>query len=139
MKEIGIRDAQAWDESFIYATWLNSYKNNSPHAKRIRHDVFFKNHHDIVEKILADERTKVLIATLKDDPNVTLGYAVFNSDTIHYLFVKEAWRQLGIAKALVEAGGPSLAPVKFTHWTYIIGDMVLKYPDFIYNPYDVPR
>jgi hypothetical protein len=126
------------DEAFIYATWLRNYKSSSYFAKRIRHAVFFSGHKKVIEFILAKPQTTTLIAHPKDDPNTMLGYLVcemVEKPTVHFTFVKEAFRKMGILRRLMEAAEIADPTFTFTHWTFPVDELIGKYPDLVYNPY----
>jgi GNAT superfamily N-acetyltransferase len=61
------------------------------------------NYHSIVEKLLYARLVKV--ACLKDDEDTIVGYALMSNDetTLDWVFVKRAWRTIGIAKSLVSS------------------------------------
>lgn len=123
---IAIRRARAYDVPFIFSSWLRSYK-----ACRDRHvaqAVYFKEHHKLIDALLRD--ATVLVATPQDDPDTILGWSVKSGDTLHYVYVKEAFRRLGIGKALVgEFDQHSHLTPYFVKW--------LEHTKYIsiYNPY----
>jgi predicted GNAT family acetyltransferase len=127
------------DEAFVYSTWLRNYKHSSYFAKRIRPVTFFAGHHNIASHILKKESVKVFVACPKDDIETILGYLVCEPDSdkqiIHFVFVKDAFRGLGVARALVEASQIDINKIHFTHWTYPVDEFIRKYPDIIYDPY----
>jgi len=44
----------------------------------------------------------VLIACISDEPNTVLGYAILSGTTLEWVYVKELFRNQGIAKLLVK-------------------------------------
>ncbi len=87
---------------------------------------------NIIDTILSDQLTQVLVACLKDDPNVILAYLVYEPDVIHYAYTKGAFRRLGLAKALVQDSyRHHQIPIRlsFTHQTRMVRDIILKYKD----------
>lgn len=108
MKDLIIREAEAGEENFIYNSWLHSYRS-SHFARPIESRTYYKFHHAVIERILARPTCSVLIATHKDTPTIILGYMVLDSltsPTIHFVYVKQPFRRLGIAKALLEQCRP---------------------------------
>lgn len=95
-----IRQATKEDEAFIYATWLRSQYFGNTWFKQMEKDAFFDNYKNVVAARLAS--SLVLVSCLESDPEVVLGYAVYSPDktTLHWIYVKRAWRQLGIAREL---------------------------------------
>lgn len=53
---------------------------------------------------------------------------------IHFIFVKSAFRQMGIAKVLCK--GIDLTKAIATHWTHSMDWIYKKYPTIIYSPYN---
>lgn len=103
------------DTAFIYSTWLRGlYFGNSwpkevfqdPRApidlyREIDADLFFNYYHEVIEKIISRKPTKISVCVLKEDEDVILGYSVSEPKILHWVFVKDAWRKLGIAKDLI--------------------------------------
>jgi predicted GNAT family acetyltransferase len=91
------------DEALIYATWLRGLYHSNTWYNLIEKNVFMENYHRVIEHILYNENTKITISCLKDSPSTILGYSVTTKDdlTIHFIFVKTAWRKIGIAKDLI--------------------------------------
>ena len=56
MIEVEISVANKKHESFVYATWLHSFKYNSYFCKRIKTSTFFKSHHDVINNLLFDDK-----------------------------------------------------------------------------------
>lgn len=129
-----IREAKGKDLSFIYSTWVNSYRYGSSLGKSCRNSIFFPEYNRIVDAILEKPRTKILVATTPEDPDTILGYLVHDPDVIHYVFVKEVFRKMGIARSLFHQSGRASAAV-ITHRTFEMDEILKKHPDLIYNPF----
>ena len=133
-----IRSAIPRDIPFIYETWLKSYKHDSAIGRCTRSGIFFENYRKVVDKILQDSNTDV--ACLPDDGDVILGYLVSEDNTLHYAFVKEAFRNIGISKSLLmrrTIDGIPLVPQNnftITHKTFYMEQIVDKYK-LEFNPY----
>lgn len=121
-----IRPAQESDYPFIYATWLRSQYYGSPWFKKVEKDSFFDNYKLFIKRRL--ETSTVLVSCLFSDPDVVLGYVVYTGENLHWVYVKRAWRQMGIAKEMV--------PSNITRVTSLtkMGDIASKgvYP---FNPF----
>lgn len=95
------------EKAFIYNSWLKSF-GKSAEARRMIGRVYFQGYENIINKI-KDSNAYVALALNPDDSDQILGYLVFSFDdeialsVIHYVYVKEAFRKLGIAKKLLEA------------------------------------
>lgn len=141
MTEILIRHAGPDDQNYVIATWLHHFKSNSYFAKRIRHAVYYDRQHRVISTILSRTRTQVLIAHPEGEPEVILGFLVSEDLTtyhsIHFAFVKEELRRMGIAKKLVTHAGIDPDGAHFTHWTYPVNDLINRFPGLIYDPYPI--
>lgn len=139
---IQIRLFKPEDLAFVYSTWLRNYKHSSYFAKRIKPSVFFEGHHKVLDSLFKKPELKVFIATPKDDPDTILGYIAcelateeLNRTVIHFSFVKEAFRRMGVARALCKAAQVDFTKASFTHWTFPVDEIYKKLPDMTYNPY----
>lgn len=123
------------DEAFVYSTWLKNYKHSSYFAKRIRPMVFFKGHRVLVDHLLKKESAKTLVAHPKNDPDTILGYLTFEPQVVHFVFVKDPFRKMGIATVLLRAAQIELETATFTHWTFPVDEFVRRWPGMTYDPY----
>lgn len=127
-----IRPAVGDDLSFIYSTWSRSYRYDSPVGRACKNSTFFKEYNRIIDYILSQPDTKVLVAAKPDEPNVFFGYIVGQPGILHYVFVKEAFLIHGIAKALFEELG---SPAVYTHKTMNARVILNKHPEMTFNPF----
>lgn len=126
-----IRDINDNDKNFIYASWLRGLYYGDSWFSLIPKSIFMGAYHGFIQLVLDRKNTVVKIACLKDDPDVILGYAVLTPSVkaINWVFVKKAWRTIGIAKQLV----PSEFKVA-THLTKV-GLSIASKKDIIFNPF----
>lgn len=96
-----IRPAQSDDIPFIYATWLRSYRNDSVIGMSTKKATFYDSYKLVIDQILNDTSATIRVMALEDSPATILGYAVGNGVTLHYCYVKESFRRLGLGKELV--------------------------------------
>lgn len=106
------RGAGYADEAFVYATWLRSLYYGNSTFRKIDKDRFFKTYPNVIKALLT--RSNVDVVCLEDDPEVLLGYAVYEGEALHFLYVKKAWRKLGIARMLMPGN-----VTKVTHLTKV--------------------
>jgi len=134
MTDFVIRPAMGDDVSFIYATWLDSYRNDSNIGLSVKKSVFFDNYRLVLDHILSKNTTKVLVAVKNDDPSVIFGYMVGEPDQsiLHYVFVKGAFHGFGIATALFNEMFDGSGAVVITHRTKTAQDLC---EEFTYNPF----
>lgn len=125
---ITLRNSCQADESFIYATWLRSQYYGNTWFKQIDKNIFFNNYKRVVSDYLITAH--VQIACLDSDPDVVVGYAVYSADgkILRWVYVKRAWRRLGIAKKLVDPD------VKQVSSLTRIGRMLMP-KEWIFNPF----
>lgn len=128
-----IIDGSGGARNLIYATWLRSYESSSLAAKHVPRDVFFSEHHKVLDGIF-QRGAQVKMAILAADPEVVLGWCVTAEKLVHYVYIKPAFRRRGIARALLAHIAP---PFTYTHWTHVLRDLHDKVKDCVYNPYAV--
>lgn len=127
-----IRDAKLNDKNFILATFLRGLYYGDSWFSLIPKSVFMANYKKVAETLAVSPRTTIKIACLKEDPDVIIGYSILSADyqTIHWVYVKEKWRRLGIARSLV----PS-RPTAVSHLTALGKSLLTKFDNVIFNPF----
>ncbi len=130
--EYEIRDLVADDRNMILSSWLRSFRNNGDWPRHVDSATYYANHQRIVAALL--EECDVRVAFAKDDPNLLQGWCGVDGYIVHYVFVKEQYRKMGIAKRLLEDVGGN---VVYTHWTRTVKELSLagKLQGWIHNPY----
>src|SRR6266404_2908447 len=95
-----IRDFNESDKNFVLATFLRGVYYGDSWFSMIPKQIFMDNYKKVAEYLVNTATIKV--ACLKEDPSVILGYCMLSKDlqTIHWTYVKSAWRLKGIAKTL---------------------------------------
>lgn len=118
------------DTPFVFSSWLRSYK--ASRDTRVAPQVYFHEHHKVIEAILASPSVSVTVAVSTEDPNTILGWAAMDSSkgVLHYVYVKEAFRRWGVATELVG----TLNINSYSHTTKY-GERALGSYPCIYNPY----
>lgn len=122
------------DESFLYSTWLKSYRNS---VRGCPTPIYNMGQRARINKIMASPDTNVLVACDPDTYELVFGYMVCGAgNALHYLYVKMQYRQQGIANALLTSLDASL-PIQYSHkpneiW---VERHLKNAPRFIYNPY----
>lgn len=133
-----LRDVTADDLPFIYNSWLKSFKS-SPWAKSIPTSIYYANHKEVIAKILP--KAIIMVACNPEDQSQIFGYAVFTPGRIialHYVYVKQPYRRLGIAQVLFEFARAShmrTFPMIATHVTDVWSQVLRDKWSMIYNPY----
>lgn len=126
LNTIQIRDAKKEDLPLIYSTWLLGLYHGCEWFSRIKKDSFFKNYKLVLDRLLP--RCTVKVAVLADDEDVILGYICYRDNNLDWIFVKKAWRKMGIAKMLV--------PQEITNCTHLtkVGRS-LKPKEWTFDPF----
>lgn len=137
MTDLLIRPMQPSELAYVKATWLKHYKENSEFAKPIRDSIFFPAHSQIVDNILKRHSTGVLICSHHDEPDIILGFLVYElerSPTIHYAYVIARARMMRLASEMLRAAEIG-TDFTFTHRTQDAKAIQLKYSGMTYDPY----
>jgi len=134
-KQISFRAMKSEDEPFIFSSWLHSYFASSNFCINLSKTTFYGYHHKIIEHALKE--SYVLVAYPNTDPDVILGYLVWESTPIvHYLYIKESFRDEGLATYMIHTIASDLSKLTVTHLTdSVCVEHVRKKYDLIYNPY----
>lgn len=128
-----MRPGHADDRAFVFSSWLKSYRDSMP---LVWNGTYYAGQHSLIERLLDDAQTQVVVASPIDDDLTILGWAVRSKPStlraLHYVYVKEAFRRMGIGASL--AGEFQVA----THMTRY-GQLALKGRPVVYNPYLLMR
>lgn len=122
------RDHKTEDAGFIYSTWLQGLYYGNDWFKQIDQETYFDFYNKIIRQLLFKKSAKIKVAALKEDPDVLIGYSVWRESTLDWVFVKPAWRRLGIAKRLIPEN-----IAKCTHMTKI--GKSLKPKEWEFDPF----
>jgi len=133
---IALRQAHQGDVPFIFNSWLKSYRN-SKFSKNIPTSVYFSEHHKVLEEIALNDQ--IYVACNTEDESQIFGYvAATEIDGIfllHYVYVKQPYRKIGLAKFMVESVRKKLDDLAFcTHLSNTMEKTAEKY-NLIYSPY----
>lgn len=140
---IGFRAARASDLPFIYRTWLmGAYHGNRPlkgvkvpigasldYIGSINQDDFMKSYHKYLESLLTRNDLFIYVACLHSDPDVILGFSVFQPEVLHWVFVKKDWRRIGLCNDLVPKNIKTVTG--FTR----VGEVIRKHKNLTFNPF----
>lgn len=128
-----IRPAHREDRPFIFSSWLKSYRDSLP---LVWNGTYYAGQHSLIESLLDDDQTEIVVAGPVGDDLTIFGWAVRSKPStlraLHYVYVKEAFRRMGIGAFL--AGEFQVA----THMTKY-GQLALKGRPVVYNPYLLMR
>ena len=127
-----IRDAVGTDLPFIYSTWSKSYRYDSALGKSCRNSIFFPYFNRVMDWILSQDDTQVIVAADPANPNVVYGYLITQPNIVHYAFTKEAFQRWGICLSLMQKAG---MPQTYTLKTFMCKPIVGKHPEMDFNPF----
>ena len=119
-----LRIARPEDRNFIAASWYENYFKGGECLVRARAD-----YNDavapIIDQLIIAATAHVAFAPAY--PDEILGYIVFHGTTLHFVYVRHAFRRWGIMKSLMQ-------PFAFSHHTFStkLGKKLLKSQ---YNPF----
>ena len=144
---------QAIDEdlNFIYHSWLKSYRaswaRGSNPVRHMNKEIYYDNQKEVIAYLL--DNSFVLVAHNPQDSNQIFGYIVAQPTSqgigiIHYCFVKQPFRNLGIATMLLneakaQVGHNPTMPMACTHATGVFHGVLSKKYNIMYNPYLIYR
>jgi ribosomal protein S18 acetylase RimI-like enzyme len=101
-ENVVLRDGTELDDNFIYSSWLKSYKRS---AGPIPFRWYYKIYQTVLDRLFKRPPIKVRVACFRTRPEQIFGYVVFEEHEgtpyIHYLYIKDAFRGMGIGSALL--------------------------------------
>ncbi len=103
------------DRHYVLSSWLRSYaaKGRDSRDYGDRHSQFCDDYAPVVRSLLA--RSSVVVAGLRDTPDIIAGWMAFEGETLHYILTKPNFRRLGVARSMLEDFAS--LPVAYTHRT----------------------
>lgn len=118
-----MRDFEPGDANFILRTWLRSYRSR---LHSIPDTLYYEHQQTLIRRLAM--RSRVSIASLKNDPAFIMGFCVAEPlETAdddeplrcHFCFTKLTYRQMGIARAMLrQLGWNPLRVIHVSHWTH---------------------
>lgn len=134
--QVALREANSNDVSFIFNAWLKSYRS-SPYVKFVNQQIYFAGQHKLIENLI--KVCKVIIACNPEDSEQIYGFMVAEKIEsilcIHYIYVKQPFRALGIGKLLLNSVKHDINnPCIYTHFTVVGGKLAEKY-NIYFHPY----
>jgi GNAT superfamily N-acetyltransferase len=127
---ITLRPAAPEDLPFIYSTWLKGLYGGNSLFGLIPYPTYMAAYSNVLAGLI--ERNRAIVACLSEDPSVVVGYSVISPDeaTVHWVYVRKAWRKLGVARSLVPRDARYI-----THLTKTGQSLMKKLPRAVFNPF----
>jgi hypothetical protein len=107
-------------KALVLATWIQSLRFENDFFQLIDKKTYFTVYSKVIMGILKRENARARLAVLVDDPDIVVGWTVFEGNCLHFIYVirggkgKESGRHQGIATAIYPKGVEV-----FTHITKI--------------------
>jgi len=133
---IRIRKAEGSDISFIFSSWLKSYRD-SYFAENITTTIYYAEHHKVIERLL--KGCDVYVACNDNDVAELYGFIcgerIEGLFVLHYVYVKQMYRSLGIGTMLLNMyDHDSSTAALYTHHNKLAAKLSSKY-NLVHSPY----
>lgn len=143
MSDWEIRPREPGDDPFIFSAWLRGLGGCDPSAQVCNSQTWIRDWHRAIEWLLADDQAIVLLAHLRGEPGQLLGFAAGRgrlTPQLHWCYVKQPYRGLGIARALIAAlGADRIAPFGCSLWSpHLCNKPGWEYDPSIFAEYHYP-
>lgn len=132
MEAIKQRPVQPNDINFLYSTFLRGTYYGNDFYKKIDKKAFFEHYERVLAHMLAKPTLTIRVACLADEPDIILGWTAYEGETLHFSYTKDAWRQKGIAKSLLQDANINTV----THLTKI-GDDIRSRKGWKFDPFRI--
>lgn len=124
------------DLPFIFNSWLKAFRN-SKFAAEINQNIYFSEHHKLIERLL--KRGKTLVVGAAGDPATVYGYINYEEVqgifVLHFAYIKHDFRTLGLFKELMKATKHDFSGAgMFTHKLKSASILEHKW-NLLYSPY----
>jgi hypothetical protein len=126
-----IRESRESDLPFILKSWMVSFRKFSSGAKADDR-IFYKRHQELIK--IHIQQVPALMAVANEDDDQIIGYVHLRGDVINYMYTKEAFENLGVAKSLLSVAMPNLDEIHVSHWTEHMYKLRRNHR-VIYDPY----
>lgn len=101
-----MRPHRSFDIDFILSSWLKSQRG-VPHYTMIHDSVFYPGQKRIILRLMDDPSCKFTMAVNRSDPDTIYGWICTQPGILHYMYVKHAFRNMGIGKMLLQHNLPT--------------------------------
>lgn len=112
-----IRPAVDADVALVTNAWVQEFRH-APAARFIRNADYYADQRTLIYRLLRASET--LVACAPDDENHLFGFVTFGPGMlVHWVYVKDSYRRIGLGDALLEAAFPgrdiAATPLFATH------------------------
>lgn len=88
-------------KGIIYAKWLKSLRYGNEFFKEIDPQSYYEIYHRHISNILEKPEAIVKIAVLTDDHDIVLGFSIYRTSILDYVYVQRDLRRQRIAVSLI--------------------------------------
>lgn len=134
-----LREMTDLDKSFIYNSFLISYKAHSM-SKYISNFIYFEQQAKIITELFKISTT--LIACFPEAPDEIMGYIIYeylkSTPIVHWCYIKKNFRHNGMFRTFLETiTNPDHTAIICTHIPDYFGNLQYKIQDkrLTYDPY----
>ena len=135
-----LRPYKESDLNFIRNSWAKSYYKGAEYVDFLSPNEFNEKHRPIREEILNRPNIALVVACSANEQDLILGWILVEKPsrgtTLHYLYVKEAFKKEGVFDELLEKTLKD-PPVMVTHMTdrasKIIAAKADRFKDFVWS------
>lgn len=125
--KLKLRPAQDADINFVLSTWIRGFYYGNAYMKLVDKDAYYRHYPETIKSIISN--SQVLVACFEDDEDIAIGYCVFQNTTLHWLYVKSAFRGRGVGKSLLPEGIQQVSHITKP------GDAIRKKKNWKLNPW----
>ena len=109
---------------YVISTWERSLRPEYMDAENVD---FGRAVRKRINQLILDGATFTL-AVKPDDPNAIIGWICFDAHQVHYVYVRNTYRRVGVARRLVALAGVPTTPISATHLTKSARDIRATHP-----------
>lgn len=119
---VAVREANENDWPFITDSWEKSLSHNQ---RERPNRGWYDRLHLRIER-LRERGATFKVAYNRNDPGQILGWACFEKPVVHYVFIKQYFRECGVARQLL-ADFASLRTVLCSEWVPVLNKIAKKH------------
>ena len=117
------------DLRFVAASWFLSFWKGTMQRAGAAYEQYRPAQDALINTLL--QRSRVVVVAAESVPDEIVGYAVLEKHYAHYVYVKSAYRRMGVAKGLLRSG-----TTRYTHSTRA-GNRVARALGITFDPYQL--
>ncbi len=136
--QVVVRPAELEDQAFILSSWLRGQRFGNAYPthlmpfyfERVPSDAYYEGYKEVINRIVCMPGMLVDVAADIKNRNWVVGFAVYRTPDLYWVFVKPEFRKQGIANLLLKDKGIQVAK-STTKVGYAIGQK----KGLVFNPF----